>query len=115
MLNVKVLHERPQVIKMGPVRSSIPTDKAPPKVAQTKVASPPKVSQTKVASQSKGALTKCSPPPPQMPQQQQKPQQKPQHKIPFNSNVCFLCGKAGHYGNQSSCNAANKVRKAYFN
>ncbi len=104
MLNVKVLHERPQVIKMGPVRSSIPTDKAPPKVAQTKVA------QTKVASppkgtQSKGALTKCSP-------QQQK---QPQHKIPFNSNVCFLCGKAGHYGNQSSCNAANKVRKAYFN
>ena len=105
MLNVKVLHERPQVIKMGPVRSSIPTDKAPPKVAQTKVASPPK------GTQSKGALTKCSPPPPQKPQQQQ----KPQHKIPFNSNVCFLCGKAGHYGNQSSCHAANKVRKAYFN
>jgi hypothetical protein len=103
MLNVKVLHERPQVIRMGPVRSSIPIDKAPSKVAQTKVASLPK------GTQSKGALTKCSPSP-QQPQQKQ-----PQHKIPFNSNVCFLCGKAGHYGNQSSCNAANKVRKAYFN
>ena len=120
MLNVKVLHEKPPVIRMGSVRSSIPIDKAAPKVAQTKVASQPK-------GQSKGALTKCSPSSP--PQQQQKPQQqqqKPQqqqqqqqkssqHKIPFNSNVCFLCGKAGHYGNQSSCNAANKVRKAYFN
>ena len=114
MMNVKVLHEKPQVIRMPPVRSSIPIDKAPPKVAsRPKVASPPKVaSLPKVASQSNGALTKCSPPPPQKPQQQQ---QKPQHKHPFNSNVCFLCGKAGHYENQSSCNAANKVRKAYFN
>ncbi len=32
-MNVKVLHERPQVIRMGPVRSSIPIDKAVPKVA----------------------------------------------------------------------------------
>jgi hypothetical protein len=99
MMNVKVLHEKPQVIRMGSVRSSIPIDKAAPKVASL-----PKVAQTK------GALTKCSPPPPQKPQQQK----SPQHKIPFNSNVCFLCGKAGHYGNQSSCNAANKVRKGYY-
>jgi hypothetical protein len=109
-MNVKVLHEKPQAIRMGPVRSAIPTDKAPPKVASLpKAASPPK------GTQSKGALTKCSPsspPPPQKPQQQQ---QKPQHKTPFNSNVCFLCGKAGHYGSQTSCNAANKVRKAHFN
>ena len=113
MMNVKVLHEKPQVIRMGPVRSAIPIDKAVPKVASLpKVASPPKV-----ASQSKGALTKCSPPPPQKPQQQQQQQQqqqKPQHKPPFNSNVCFLCGKAGHYGNQSSCNAANKKRNPYY-
>lgn len=33
------------------------------------------------------------------------------NRNPYNSNVCFLCGKAGHYGNQSSCHAANKVRK----
>ncbi len=112
MMNVKVLHEKPQVIRMPPVRSSIPLDKAPSKVAQTKVAQTKVASPPKVASQSKGALTKCSPPPPQKPQQQQ---QKPQHKPPFNSNVCFLCGKAGHYGSQTSCHAANKVRKAYFN
>jgi len=116
-MNVKVLHEKPPVIRMGSVRSAIPIDKAAPKVAsQPKVASPkgaspPKAaSQHKAASPPKGTQTKCSP------SQQQKPQQKPpQHKTPFNSNVCFLCGKAGHYGNQSSCNAANKVRKAYFN
>ncbi len=110
-MNVRVLYEKPQVIRMGTYRSSIPIDKAVPKVASLpKAASPPKV-----ASQSKGALTKCSPsspPPPQKPQQQQ---QKPQHKPPYNSNVCFLCGKAGHYGSQTSCNAANKVRKAHFN
>jgi len=105
-MNVKVLHEKPQVIRMGSVRSAIPTDKAP-----SKVASLPNGSLPKVASQSNGALTKCSPPPPQKPQQQQ---QKPQHKPPFNSNVCFLCGKAGHYENQSSCNAANKKRNPYY-
>ena len=126
MMNVKVLHERPPVIRMGSVRSSIPIDKAAPKVAsqpkassQPKVASPKGASQHKAASPPKGTQTKCSPSPPQQQQkpQQQKPQQQksPQHKIPFNSNVCFLCGKAGHYGNQSSCHAANKVRKAHFN
>ena len=109
-MNVRVLYEKPSVIRMGSVRSSIPIDKAAPKsTSQPKVASPPKGAPPKVASPPKVAQTKC------LPSQQQKPQQKPQHKPPFNSNVCFLCGKAGHYGNQSSCNAANKVRKAHFN
>jgi len=25
-----------------------------------------------------------------------------------NSNVCFLCGRKGHYGSQTSCFAANR-------
>jgi hypothetical protein len=25
-----------------------------------------------------------------------------------NSNVCFLCGRKGHYGSQTSCYAANR-------
>lgn len=109
-MNVRVLYEKPQVIKMPPVRSSLPTDapvkSLPPKGIQhpKKVASPPKGAQhPKVASPPKGAQTKCS------------PSQQKQHKTPYNSNVCFLCGKAGHYGNQSSCHAANKVRKYYYN
>ena len=117
-MNVKVLHERPPVIRMGSVRSAIPIDKAVPKVASQpkasspKGASPPKAtSQHKAASPPKGTQTKCSPSPQQKPQQQQ----KPQHKPPYNSNVCFLCGKEGHYGSQTSCHAANRVRKAYFN
>jgi hypothetical protein len=111
-MNVKVLHEKSQVIRMGTYRSSIPIDKAPPKVAsQPKASSPKGASQYKAASPPKVAQTKCSPSP-QKPQQQQ---QKPQHKPPFNSNVCFLCGKEGHYGSQTSCHAANKVRKAHFN
>jgi len=28
-----------------------------------------------------------------------------------NSNVCFLCGRKGHYGSQTSCFAANQIRK----
>jgi hypothetical protein len=31
------------------------------------------------------------------------------------SNVCFLCGKKGHYGSPTSCHAAKQVRKTYFN
>ncbi len=109
-MNVKVLHERQQVIRMPPVRSSRPTDTDKVPLRN----SPPKVAQSpKVASQPKGALTKCSP----SSQQQQKPsqqQQKPQHKPPSNSNVCFLCGKAGHFGSQTSCLAANKKRNPYY-
>ena len=37
------------------------------------------------------------------------------HKKSFNSNVCFLCGMEGHYGSSTSCYAAKKVRKKYFN
>jgi len=40
---------------------------------------------------------------------------KPKPKKPFNSNICFLCGKEGHYGSQTSCYAAKQVRKNYFN
>ena len=40
---------------------------------------------------------------------------KPEPKKPFNRNVCFLCGKMGHYGSQTSCYAAKQVRKTYFN
>jgi uncharacterized protein YaaW (UPF0174 family) len=38
-----------------------------------------------------------------------------------NSNVCFLCGRKGHYGSQTSCYAANRyaanqIRKGgYYN
>lgn len=107
-MNVKVLHEKPQVIKMPSVRSSRPTD-TPVRSSSAKVASlskgtplrnsPPKVaSHPKVASPPKVAQTKC-----------------PTHKKPYNSNVCFLCGKEGHHGSQTSCHAANKVRKGYYN
>ena len=107
-MNVKVLHEKPQVIKMPSVRSSRPTD-TPVRSSSAKVASlskgtplrnsPPKVaSHPKVASPPKVAQTKC-----------------PTHKKPYNSNVCFLCGKEGHHGSQTSCHAANKVRKDYYN
>lgn len=107
-MNVRVLHEKPQVIKMPSVRSSRPTD-TPVRSSSAKVASlskgtplrnsPPKVaSHPKVASPPKVAQTKC-----------------PTHKKPYNSNVCFLCGKEGHHGSQTSCHAANKVRKGYYN
>lgn len=93
---------------MPPVRSSRPTD-TPVRSSSAKVASlskgtplrnsPPKVaSHPKVASPPKVAQTKC-----------------PTHKKPYNSNVCFLCGKEGHHGSQTSCHAANKVRKGYYN
>ena len=32
-----------------------------------------------------------------------------------NSNVCFLCGRKGHYGSQTSCYAANQIKKKYNN
>ena len=112
-MNVKVLHEKPQVIKMPSVRSSRPTDtpvrSLPAKVASLskgtplrnsppKVASSSKVASPKGVSSPKVAQTKC-----------------PTHKKPYNSNVCFLCGKEGHHGSQTSCHAANKVRKGYYN
>ena len=106
-MNVKVLHEKPQVIKMPSVRSSRPTD-TPVRSSSAKVASlskvaslrnsPPKVASPKGVSSPKVAQTKC-----------------PTHKKPYNSNVCFLCGKEGHHGSQTSCHAANKVRKGYYN
>ena len=97
-MNVRVLYEKPQVIKMPPVRSSRPTD-TPVRSLPAKVASQPKVaSPPKVVSSPKVVATKC-----------------PTHKKPYNSNVCFLCGKEGHYGSQTSCSAANKVRKDYYN
>lgn len=95
-MNVKVLHEKPQVIKMPSVRSSRPTD------------TPVRSSSAKVASLSKGTPLRNSPP--------KVAQTKcPTHKKPYNSNVCFLCGKEGHHGSQTSCHAANKVRKDYYN
>ena len=55
-MNVRVLYEKPSVIRMGSVRSSIPIDKAAPKsTSQPKVASPPKGAPPKVAQ------TKCLP------------------------------------------------------
>jgi hypothetical protein len=38
-------------------------------------------------------------------------------KINSNGNVCFLCGRKGHYGSQTSCFAANRqIRKGgYYN
>lgn len=106
-MNVRVLNEKPQVIKMPSVRSSRPTD-TPVRSSSAKVASlskvaslrnsPPKVASPKGVSSPKVAQTKC-----------------PTHKKPYNSNVCFLCGKEGHHGSQTSCSAANKVRKDYYN
>jgi hypothetical protein len=40
---------------------------------------------------------------------------KSNHKKPYNSNVCFLCGCEGHYGSSTSCYASKQVRKNYFN
>jgi hypothetical protein len=37
------------------------------------------------------------------------------HKKPYNSNVCFLCGREGHYGSPTSCYASIQKRKIYFN
>jgi hypothetical protein len=34
-----------------------------------------------------------------------------QKNRPKNSNVCFLCGREGHYGSPTSCYAANKVEQ----
>jgi hypothetical protein len=107
MMNVRVLYAKEPQIRMPSVRSSQPTDKprksSPPKDAKSKSIQP-KVSSPKGV-QTKSPLLKSSPP----------KKETAVHNKPYNSNVCFLCGKAGHYGNQSSCHAANKVRKAYFN
>jgi hypothetical protein len=106
-MNVRVLYAKEPQIRMPSVRSSQPTDKprkiSPPKDAkskniQSKVVSPKGV-------QTKSPLLKSSPP----------KKETAVHNKPYNSNVCFLCGKAGHYGNQSSCHAATKVKKTYFN
>lgn len=106
-MNVRVLNEKPQVIKMPSVRSSRPTD-TPVRSSSAKVASlpkgtplrnsPSKVASPKGVSSPKVAATKC-----------------PTHKKPYNSNVCFLCGKEGHHASKTSCHAANKVRKDYYN
>ena len=32
------------------------------------------------------------------------------HKKPYNSNVCFLCGREGHYGSQTCF----KLKKKYI-
>lgn len=45
----------------------------------------------------------------------EKRKSKLEHKKPFNSNVCFLCGCEGHYGSSTSCYASKQVRKNYFN
>ena len=37
------------------------------------------------------------------------------HKKPHNSNVCFLCGREGHYGSPTSCYASIQKKKNYFN
>jgi len=37
------------------------------------------------------------------------------HKKPYNSNICFLCGREGHYGSPTSCYASNQKKKLYFN
>ena len=37
------------------------------------------------------------------------------HKKPYNSNVCFLCGREGHYGYPTSCYASIQKKKKYFN
>lgn len=31
---------------------------------------------------------------------------KQNKSIPHNSNVCFLCGREGHYGSPTSCYAS---------
>ena len=36
------------------------------------------------------------------------------HKKPHNSNVCFLCGREGHYGSPTSYYALIQ-KKNYFN
>ena len=33
------------------------------------------------------------------------------HKKPYNSNVCFLCGREGHYGSPKSCYASIQKNK----
>jgi hypothetical protein len=36
------------------------------------------------------------------------------HKKPYNSNVCFLCYREGHYGSPTSCyafHASNQKKK----
>ena len=102
MMNVRALQEKPLVIDMGPVRSSRPTDKTPSNVSQSKSIQPSKVSRSNV-SPPNGSRSNVSPP------------KGVANRYPHNSNVCFLCGKAGHVGNQSSCHAANKVRNVYYN
>lgn len=38
-----------------------------------------------------------------------------EQKNPTNSNICFLCGRKGHYGSQTSCYASKQIKKNYFN
>ena len=106
-MNVRVLYAKEPQIRMPSVRSLQPTDKprkiSPPKDAKSKNI------QSKVVSP-KGAQTK-SPPLKSSPPKKE----TAAHNKPCNSNVCFLCGKAGHHGNHTSCHAATKVRKTYFN
>lgn len=95
-MNVRVLHVKERQIKMPSVRSSQPTDKP-------RRSSPPKDAQSKSA-QTKSPHLKSS-----------SPKKEPvAYNTPYNSNVCALCGKAGHYGNQTSCHAAKHVRKGYL-
>lgn len=106
-MNVRVLYVKEPQIRMPSVRSSQPTDKprksSPPKDAQSKSAQP-KVALPKGV-QTKFPPLKSSPP----------KKETVAHNKPCNSNVCSLCEKAGHYGSQTSCYAAKKVKKAYFN
>jgi len=123
-MNVRALQEKPLVIDMGPVRipvrSSRPTDKTPSNVSQSKSIQPSKVSRSN-ASPPKVSRSNVSPPkvsrsnvsPPKGSRSKVSSPKVVANKNPHNSNVCFLCGKAGHVGNQSSCHAANKVRKEY--
>ena len=122
MMNVRALQEKPLVIDMGPVRSSRPTDKTPSNVSQSKSIQPSKVSRSNV-SPPKGSRSNVSPPkgsrsnasPPKGSRSNASPPKVVANKNPHNSNVCFLCGKAGHCGNKSSCHAANKERRVYYN
>ena len=34
-------------------------------------------------------------------------------KKPYNSNVCFLCGREGHYGSPTSCHASNQKKNIF--
>jgi len=126
-MNVRALQEKPLVIDMGPVRSSRPTDKtplrnSPPKGSQSKSIQPSNASRSNV-SPPKGSRSNVSPPkgsrsnvsPPKGSQSKVSSPKVVANKNPHNSNVCFLCGKAGHVGNQSSCHAANKERRVYYN